>query len=94
MCIRDRQYAKSARKGGAKTAQKAAENTRKAAKKTAEETKKAIAVSYTHLDVYKRQVKTNVAFNLTKRQIVCFAVALLLGLPLFFLLKDLSLIHI
>ena len=34
-----RQYAKSARKGGAKTAQKA----RKAAKKTAEETKKAIA---------------------------------------------------
>ena len=38
-----RQYAKSARKGGAKTAQKAAENTRKAAKKTAEETKKAIA---------------------------------------------------
>ena len=38
-----RQYAKAARKGGAKTAQKAAENTRKAAKKTAEETKKAIA---------------------------------------------------
>ena len=31
---------------------------------------------------------TKVAFNLTKRQIVCFAVALLLGLPLFFLLKD------
>ena len=38
-----RQYAKTARKGGAKTAQKAAENTRKAAKKTAEETKRAIA---------------------------------------------------
>ena len=38
-----RQYAKAARKGGAKTAQKAAENTRKAAKKTAEETKRAIA---------------------------------------------------
>ena len=38
-----RQYAKAARKNGAKTAQKAAENTRKAAKKTAEETKKAIA---------------------------------------------------
>ena len=34
------------------------------------------------------KVKTKVAFNLTKRQIVCFAVALLLGLPLFFLLKD------
>ena len=48
-------------------------------------------VSYTHLDVYKRQpkdlskVKTKVAFNLTKRQIVCFAAALLFGLPLFFL---------
>ncbi|MCM1118527.1 MAG: CHAP domain-containing protein [Ruminococcus sp.] len=38
-----RQYAKAAKKGGAKTAQKAAENTRKAAKKTAEETKKTIA---------------------------------------------------
>ena len=34
------------------------------------------------------KIKTKVAFNLTKRQIVCFAVALLLGLPLFFLLKD------
>ena len=29
------------------------------------------------------KVKTKVAFNLTKRQIVCFAVALILGLPLF-----------
>ena len=38
-----RQYAKTARKGGAATAKKAAENTRKAAKKTAEETKRAIA---------------------------------------------------
>ena len=33
------------------------------------------------------KVKTKVAFNLTKRQIVCFAAALLIGLPLFFLLK-------
>ena len=38
-----RQYAKAAKKGGAATAKKAAENTRKAAKKTAEETKRAIA---------------------------------------------------
>ena len=30
------------------------------------------------------KVKTKVAFNLTKRQIVCFAAALILGLPLFF----------
>ena len=33
------------------------------------------------------KVKTKVAFNLTKRQIVCFAAALLIGLSLFFLLK-------
>ena len=34
------------------------------------------------------KVKTKVAFNLTKRQIVCLGAALLMGLPLFFLLKD------
>ena len=34
------------------------------------------------------KVKTKVAVNLTKRQIVCFAAALLFGLTLFFLLKD------
>ena len=34
------------------------------------------------------KIKTKVAFNLTKRQILCFAVALIVGLPLFFLLKD------
>lgn len=34
------------------------------------------------------KIKTKVAFNFTKRQIVCFAVALIVGLPLFFLLKD------
>lgn len=33
------------------------------------------------------KVKTKVAFNLTKRQLICFAAALILGLPLFFLLK-------
>ena len=34
------------------------------------------------------KVKTKVALNLTKRQIVCFGAALIVGLPLFFLLKD------
>ena len=34
------------------------------------------------------KVKTKVAFNLTKRQIIFFAAALVIGLPLFFLLKD------
>ena len=33
------------------------------------------------------KVKTKVAFNLTKRQILCFTAALILGLPFFVLLK-------
>lgn len=33
-------------------------------------------------------VKTKVAFNLTKRQIICFGAGLLVGLPLFFLTKS------
>lgn len=33
-------------------------------------------------------VKTKVIFNLTKRQLICFSIALLVGLPLFFLLKN------
>ena len=32
-------------------------------------------------------VKTKVAFNLTKRQIVCFSAGLAVGLPLFFLTR-------
>ena len=34
------------------------------------------------------RIKTKVALNLTKRQIIFFAAALLIGLPLFFLLKN------
>lgn len=34
------------------------------------------------------RIKTKVAFNLTKRRLIFFAAALLVGLPLFFLLKD------
>ena len=34
------------------------------------------------------KVKTKVAFNLTKRQLIFFAAALALGLPLFFLFKN------
>ena len=44
------------------------------------------------------KVKTKVAFNLTKRQLVCFGCGALIGVPLFFLLRgpagNLSLIHI
>ena len=34
------------------------------------------------------KVKTKVMFNLTKRQLICFGGGALLGVPLFFLLKD------
>lgn len=33
------------------------------------------------------KVKSKVLFNLTKRQLICFAIAALMGVPLFFLLK-------
>jgi hypothetical protein len=33
------------------------------------------------------KVKTKVALNLTKRQLVCFSAAAVVGVPLFFLLK-------
>lgn len=33
------------------------------------------------------KVKTKVAFNLTKRQLICFGVGALMGIPLFFLLR-------
>lgn len=34
------------------------------------------------------KIKSKVLFNLTKRQLVCFGLAALMGVPLFFLLKD------
>lgn len=36
------------------------------------------------------RVKTKVFFNLTKRQLVCFSAAALIGVPSFFLLKSLG----
>ena len=33
------------------------------------------------------KLKTKVIFNLTKRQIICFSAALVIGLPIFFLTK-------
>ena len=34
------------------------------------------------------KVKSKVAFNLTKRQLVCFGTAAIIGVPLFFVLQD------
>ena len=36
------------------------------------------------------KVKSKVMFNLTKRQLICFSVAVAMGLPIFFLLKDMA----
>lgn len=33
------------------------------------------------------KIKTKIAFNLTKRQLICFACGALVGVPLFFLLR-------
>jgi hypothetical protein len=34
------------------------------------------------------KAKSKVAFNLTKRQLICFGTAALIGVPLFFVLRD------
>lgn len=34
------------------------------------------------------RVKTKVMFNLTKRQLICFTLAALVGIPVYFLLRD------
>ena len=36
------------------------------------------------------KIKTKVLFGLTKRQLVCFSAAVIVGVPLFFLLKDVA----
>lgn len=36
------------------------------------------------------KVKSKVMFNLTKRQLICFSVAALIGVPLFFLIKKIA----
>ncbi|MFI3326020.1 MAG: PrgI family protein [Clostridia bacterium] len=40
-----------------------------------------------HVDIPKdiNAIKTKLVFNLTKRQLICFAIALVIGLPVFFL---------
>lgn len=34
------------------------------------------------------KIKTKILFNLTKRQLICFGIGALIGVPIFFLLKD------
>lgn len=47
-----------------------------------------MAASYISVPRDLTKVKSKVMFNLTKRQLICFGVAALLGVPSFFLIKQ------
>ena len=47
-----------------------------------------MAASYISVPRDLTKVKSKVMFNLTKRQLICFSVAALIGVPSFFLLKS------
>ena len=45
-------------------------------------------MAYVHVPKDLSRIKTKVVFNLTKRQLLCFGGGALIGVPLFFLLKQ------
>ena len=49
-----------------------------------------MAASYISVPRDLTKVKSKVMFNLTKRQLICFSVAALLGVPSFFLIKQIG----
>ena len=49
-----------------------------------------MAASYISVPRDLTKVKSKVMFNLTKRQLICFSVAALIGVPSFFLIKSVS----
>ncbi|MCR5237689.1 MAG: PrgI family protein [Lachnospiraceae bacterium] len=49
-----------------------------------------MAASYISVPRDLTKVKSKVMFNLTKRQLICFSVAALLGVPSFFLIKHIA----
>ena len=49
-----------------------------------------MAASYISVPRDLTKVKSKVMFNLTKRQLICFSVAALLGVPSFFLIKQIA----
>ena len=49
-----------------------------------------MAASYISVPRDLTKVKSKVMFNLTKRQLVCFSIAALLGVPTFFLIKQVA----
>ena len=53
-----------------------------------------MAASYTSVPRDLTKVKSKVIFNLTKRQIICFIVAALIGGPSFFLIKNVATVNV
>ena len=53
-----------------------------------------MAASYTSVPRDLTKVKSKVIFNLTKRQIICFIVAALIGVPSFFLIKSVATVNV
>lgn len=49
-----------------------------------------MAASYISVPRDLTKVKSKVMFNLTKRQLICFGMAVLIGVPSFFLLKEIT----
>ena len=49
-----------------------------------------MAASYISVPRDLTKVKSKVIFNLTKRQLICFSVAVLLGVPSFFLIRQIG----
>lgn len=49
-----------------------------------------MAASYISVPRDLTKVKSKVMFNLTKRQLICFGAAALIGVPSFFLIKEIS----
>jgi len=53
-----------------------------------------MAASYISVPRDLTKVKSKVFFNLTKRQLICFSVAALIGVPSFFLIKSVAEVNV
>ena len=53
-----------------------------------------MAASYISVPRDLTKVKSKILFNLTKRQLICFSVAALIGVPSFFLIKSMAPVNV
>ncbi|SCY13775.1 PrgI family protein [Butyrivibrio sp. INlla14] len=53
-----------------------------------------MAASYISVPRDLTKVKSKILFNLTKRQLICFSVAALIGVPSFFLIKSVAEVNV